>query len=67
MDIETYKDLHHKMNKKVAQLTKVIFYLNTKNDEYEANISNIVFYYEKEMDNIGTLYNFASLLNDAFI
>lgn len=27
-------DLHHKMCKKVAQLTKVIFYLNTKNDEY---------------------------------
>jgi hypothetical protein len=27
-------ELHHKMCKKVAQLTKVIFYLNTKNDEY---------------------------------
>jgi hypothetical protein len=31
-------ELHHKMSKKVAQLTKVIFHLNTKNDEYEYNI-----------------------------
>ncbi len=31
-------DLHMKMCKKVAQLTKVIFHLNTKNDEYEFNV-----------------------------
>jgi hypothetical protein len=31
-------DLHMKMCKKVAQLTKVIMYLNTKNDEYEINV-----------------------------
>ena len=29
------QELHNKMSKKVAQLTKVIYHLNTKNDEYE--------------------------------
>ncbi len=37
----TFPDLHHKMSKKVARLTRVIFILNTKNDEndsdYESN------------------------------
>ena len=43
---ENISDLHHKMCKKVAQLTKVIFYLNTKNDEYEQNLRAIVGAYE---------------------
>ena len=30
--MESTSELHHKMCKKVAQLTRVIFYLNTKND-----------------------------------
>ena len=37
------------MCKKVAQLTKVIFHLNTKNDEYEYNIRSVVNSYEREM------------------
>lgn len=44
-------ELHHKMCKKVAQLTKVIFYLNTKNDEYESNLKAVVNAYESELDN----------------
>jgi hypothetical protein len=43
-------ELHHKMCKKVAQLTKVIFYLNTKNDEYESNLKAVVNAYESELD-----------------
>ena len=29
---ELFPDLHHKMSKKIAQLTKVIYHLNTKNE-----------------------------------
>ena len=32
-------ELHLKMSKKIAQLTKVVYALNTKNDEHEAQIS----------------------------
>lgn len=48
---ETAAELHHKMCKKVAQLTRVIFYLNTKNDDYENNIKAVVNAYENELDN----------------
>lgn len=46
------EELHHKMCKKVAQLTKVIFYLNTKNDEYESNLKAVVNAYELELDSV---------------
>lgn len=49
---ETYPDLHHKLSKKIAQLTRVIFHLNTKNDEYEYNLKAIVGAYESEFDNL---------------
>ena len=49
---EDYMDLHHKMSKKIAQLTRVIFHLNTKNDEYEYNLKAIVSAYETELDNL---------------
>lgn len=39
------------MCKKVAQLTRVIFYLNTKNDDYENNLKAVVNAYEHELDN----------------
>ena len=39
------------MCKKVAQLTRVIFYLNTKNDDYENNLRSVVQAYEQELDN----------------
>lgn len=35
-DMEVTQDMHLKMSKKIAQLTKVIYALNTKNDENEA-------------------------------
>ncbi len=34
-----YPDLHHKMSKKIAQLTKVIYHLNTRNDDHEVEIA----------------------------
>lgn len=30
-----FPDLHHKMSKKIAQLTKVIYHLNTKNEDHQ--------------------------------
>lgn len=49
---EEFPDLHHKMSKKIAQLTKVIFHLNTKNDENEHNLRNVISAYEQEMDTV---------------
>lgn len=33
---DVFPDLHHKMSKKIAQLTKVIYHLNTKNEDRQA-------------------------------
>lgn len=49
---DEFPDLHHKMSKKIAQLTRVIYHLNTKNDEHESNLRNIIAAYEQEMDDI---------------
>jgi hypothetical protein len=38
MNTEVFPDLHHKMSKKIAQLTKVIYHLNTKNEDHEYEI-----------------------------
>ncbi len=45
-----YQQLHHKMSKKVAQLTKVIYLLNTRNDENEWEMQRVEEAYEKELD-----------------
>lgn len=45
-------DIHHKMSKKIAQLTKVIFHLNTKNDENSAYHQAQTDSYEKEIEHI---------------
>uniref|UniRef100_A0A671NPD6 Protein FAM184A-like n=1 Tax=Sinocyclocheilus anshuiensis TaxID=1608454 RepID=A0A671NPD6_9TELE len=45
-------DLHLKMSKKIAQLTKVIYALNTKNDEHEAAIQTLKEAHEEEVQQI---------------
>ena len=45
-------DLHHKMSKKIAQLTKVIFHLNTKCDEAGLYHQAQAEAYEKEIERI---------------
>lgn len=45
-------DLHVKVCKKVAQLTKVIYALNTKSDEQDAIINNLKENYEKDVEKI---------------
>ena len=44
------KDVHHKMSKKIAQLTKVIFHLHSKNEENSQYQSSLVGAYEKEIE-----------------
>ncbi|XJO75647.1 hypothetical protein BDV3_006292 [Batrachochytrium dendrobatidis] len=42
-------DILFKMSKKIAQLTKVIYYLNTKNEDHSLEIQNMVDAYELEI------------------
>ncbi|XP_035182028.1 protein FAM184B isoform X3 [Oxyura jamaicensis] len=46
------KEIHVKMCKKIAQLTKVIYALNTKNDEQEASIQALRDAHEEEIQHI---------------
>ena len=48
----TLKDVHHKMSKKIAQLTKVIFHLHSKNEENSLFNSSLSGAYEKEIETI---------------
>ena len=52
MDKHTSPDLHVKICKKVAQLTKVIYALNTKADEQETIITSLKENHEKEVEKI---------------
>ncbi|XP_033125471.1 protein FAM184A-like [Anneissia japonica] len=45
-------DLHLKMSKKIAQLTKVIYALNTKNDEHEALVNQLKSAHESELQQL---------------
>ncbi len=46
------KDVHHKMSKKIAQLTKVIFHLHSKNEENVHYQNSLTGAYEKEIETI---------------
>ncbi|KAM4771367.1 protein FAM184A [Rhinophrynus dorsalis] len=52
MSMEYTAELHLKMSKKIAQLTKVIYALNTKNDEHESGIQAIKEAHEEEIQQI---------------
>ncbi|XP_067840778.1 protein FAM184A isoform X5 [Heptranchias perlo] len=49
---EYNQDMHLKMSKKIAQLTKVIYALNTKNDEHEAAVQTLKEAHEEEIQQI---------------
>lgn len=49
---EVSPDLHLKMSKKIAQLTKVIYALNTKNDEHESIVENLKTSHEEEVQQL---------------
>lgn len=46
------QDMHLKMSKKIAQLTKVIYALNTKNDEHDSAIQALKDAHEEEIQQI---------------
>ncbi|XP_032411844.1 protein FAM184A-like isoform X4 [Xiphophorus hellerii] len=54
LTLEYTPDLHLKMSKKIAQLTKVIYALNTKNDEHEEEIESLKEAHEDEVQHIVT-------------
>lgn len=39
--LEIFPDIHHKMSKKIAQLTKVIYHLNTRNEDHQSELDVI--------------------------
>ena len=45
---EAFTDLHQKMSKKIAQLTKVIYHLNTRNEDHQSELDAIGFSHESE-------------------
>ena len=47
-----FPDLHHKMSKKIAQLTKVIYHLNTKNEDHAMEIAAIHACHKNEIQTI---------------
>ncbi|XP_076834583.1 protein FAM184A isoform X1 [Brachyhypopomus gauderio] len=52
LTMEYTQDLHLKMSKKIAQLTKVIYALNTKNDEHEDAIQSLKEAHDDEVQHI---------------
>lgn len=49
---DLFPDLHQKMSKKIAQLTKVIYHLNTKNEDHQIEIENITANHQLEIQQI---------------
>ena len=49
---ETFPDLHHKMSKKVAQLTKVIYHLNTRNEDFQVDLKSTQSSHASEVEEI---------------
>ncbi|KAJ3186437.1 hypothetical protein HK101_009645 [Irineochytrium annulatum] len=47
--IQAPPDVVYKMSKKIAQLTKVIYYLNTKNEDHNVEVQSLIDAYEDEL------------------
>lgn len=50
--MEVFPDLHHKMSKKIAQLTKVIYHLNTKNEDHQTELDIMSTNHQMEIQQI---------------
>ena len=50
--MEVFPDLHHKMSKKIAQLTKVIYHLNTKNEDHQTELDVMTSNHQMEIQQI---------------
>ena len=60
-DAGKMEGIQHRMGKKIAQLTKVIYHLNNKNEDHEFDLQDVENQYECEIQNI--LQDTASKLN----
>jgi ssDNA-specific exonuclease RecJ len=49
---EVFPDLHHKMSKKIAQLTKVIYHLNTRNEDHQSEVDSLNNFHQNEIQQI---------------
>ena len=49
---DSLSDVHHKMSKKIAQLTKVIFHLHTKNEENQSFNGALTTAFDREVETI---------------
>lgn len=49
---DIFPDIHHKMSKKIAQLTKVIYLLNTKNEDHQAELDAMTASHQSEVQQI---------------
>lgn len=47
-----FPDLHLKMSKKIAQLTKVIYHLNTKNEDHQTELDIVTANHQLEIQQI---------------
>jgi hypothetical protein len=50
--MDVFPDLHHKMSKKIAQLTKVIYHLNTKNEDHAMEVETLASNHQTEIQQI---------------
>ena len=50
--LDVFPDLHHKMSKKIAQLTKVIYHLNTRNEDHQSELDAIAFNHQSEVQQL---------------
>ena len=48
-------DMLYKLSKKIAQLTKVIYSLNTKNDDLEFDMENMRHGYEDKLEKVSLM------------
>jgi myo-inositol catabolism protein IolC len=49
---EVFPDLHHKMSKKIAQLTKVIYHLNTRNEDHQSEMEALAYHHQAEIQQL---------------
>jgi hypothetical protein len=48
-DQNSQKDLLFKMSKKIAQLTKIVYFLNTRNEDFEKELKNLKVFHKAEI------------------
>lgn len=49
---DNHSEIHNRMSKKIAQLTKVIYHLHTKNEENKSFSNALTKAHDKEIENI---------------